>query len=245
MKTLIGINTLTVADQLAYTNHFQFAYRLGKESKDEFLIYHPRRQSIDMMRNTAAKIALEQECDYILFIDDDVLIPITPVNVYERLKKDNKDVIAGVTLIRGYPYHPMIFQWDNDEEDSTVVDYKEKADKDGLLACDAVGFSFCLIRVEILRDLDTPYFVTGINHTEDIYFCQKLREANEKATIFADTTIETAHIIGSGIISPVNLKARKEFDEAMSPEIVVHTPRDRPQDYLNEVQNSILQGKKK
>src|SRR5262245_19708245 len=108
-KILVGINNLTQVSQLAYANHCQFWYRLGKTlPQHEFGLCNPRRLSIDRMRNFAAKAVLELNFDYLCFIDDDVLLPWGAI---EKLLEADKDIIAGVTLIRGFPYHPMIFDF--------------------------------------------------------------------------------------------------------------------------------------
>ena len=109
-KILIGINNLTSVSQLAYANHCQFWFRLGRNlgADYQFGLCNPRRMSIDRMRNFAGKAAIELNFDYLLFIDDDVLLPF---NAVQRLIEADKDIIAGVTYIRGYPYHPMIFNF--------------------------------------------------------------------------------------------------------------------------------------
>lgn len=45
------------------------------------------------MRNMAAKVALECEADYLLFLDDDVLVP--PNNALKLLLECEADVAAG------------------------------------------------------------------------------------------------------------------------------------------------------
>ena len=198
---MVAVNNLTEVNQLAYANHCQMWYRFGKTMpQDEFVFCNPRRMSIDRMRNFAAKACLDYDSDYLLFLDDDVLVP--PSGALERLIKADKDVIAGVTLIRGYPYHPMIFNFmerliSNDGTKIHYVDdYMERADPEsGLLECDAVGFSFCLIKVSLLRKLQPPFFITGENHTEDVYFCNKARIEVPGTKIWVDTKVLTSHIL--------------------------------------------------
>lgn len=220
MKILIAINNLTSVSQLAYANHCQFWYRLGKNMPEhEFGLCNPRRMGIDRMRNFAGKAALQHDFDYLLFIDDDVLVPF---NAVKRLMDANKDIIAGVTPIRGYPYHPMIFdfigpQLAADGRVHYVDDYEERAVKfgqDGLLPCDAVGFSCCLIKTKVLRGLKPPYFITGENCTEDVWFCNKAKIERPGTEVWVDTKVKTAHILGDDIIEPDNLEHRKAFDEA-------------------------------
>lgn len=224
MKTLIGINTLTAVKRSAYANHMQFFYRLGKNHPEhDFGICNPDRMTIDHMRNFAAKAALELNFDYLMFVDDDVLLPF---NAWDKLQAANKDVIAGVTLIRGYPFHPMIFdfihpQFNSQDKCHYVDNYKERADENGLLECDAVGFSCCLIKVDVLRALwrknPMPFFITGENHTEDIFFCGRVKKELHDVKIWCDTTVETSHILGDSLIEPRNKESMKGFFEAMDP----------------------------
>src|ERR1700691_1836821 len=192
MKTFIGINTLTQLDQTIYANHMAFFYRLGKNRpNDIFILNTPRRMSIDRMRNLSAKMALESECDYLMFVDDDVVIP---VDLFDRLVAADKDIIAGWTIIRGYPFENMFFRYD-DKKNLTNVRGIER--KSGVIDVDAIGFSAALIKVDLLRKIPPPWFVTGPTNTEDIYFCIKARQYVPDATICVDTNCETAHIVGT------------------------------------------------
>jgi len=222
-KILIAVNTLTAVDQLAYLNHNQMWYRLGRSYPEhDFAICAPRRMSIDNMRNFAGKHAVESDFDYLLFLDDDVLTPVqVNPNWLRRMIDYDKDVVAGVTMIRGYPYHPMIFSFIKRQFNSLdthfIDNYKELANEAGFLQCDAIGFSLCLIKVAVLRKISKPFFITGVNHTEDVYFCNKMRSEIPGSQVWVDTRCETAHILGSDIIMPLNVEARKKFDEDENP----------------------------
>jgi hypothetical protein len=229
MKTLVAINNLTAIDQLAYANHIQFFFRLGvfkgkenvlnPEVPVEFALCNPRRMSIDRMRNEAAKIALDGDFDYLFFIDDDVLLPF---DAFHRLRNHDKDIIAGVTHIRGYPYHPMIFNFSDEayKSNSYVTDYAERADELGLLKCDAVGFSCCLINTRLLKRVSPPYFITSTHQTEDVFFCKRVRDFNSEQEIWVDVNVKTGHLLGNDIIAPENVKEWKEFDEKRYPHLL-------------------------
>ncbi len=223
MKVLIGINNLTVVDQMAYANHIQFFYNLGKLNGDkhEFLFCNPRRMSIDRMRNFCAKVCMEQEADYLMFIDDDVLVPKAAFNtLVDHLEKDRADIVSGVTLIRGYPYHPMIFDFGR-KENHFVDNYEELQDPEThLVKCDAVGFSTVMMKVSLLRQLTPPYFITGERHTEDVYFCQKAKRQVPEVKIFADASVVTGHLLNPEAIGPYNKKLRKVYDETENPELL-------------------------
>ena len=218
MKIVVGINTLTSIDQPVYSNHCQFWFRLGRSSSHDFILSHPRRMSIDNMRNMTAKIALEHNADYILFIDDDVLIPL---NTVDMLLASNADIAAGWTLIRGYPFKNMFFKF-VDEEKTQLENVKDEdlMERTGNFFCDAVGFSCTLIKVDLLRKIQVPYFVTGPYNTEDIYFCIKAVRAVPETKIVVNLDCKTSHNLGSEYIDPLNKKYYKEYYEKIYPEVL-------------------------
>ena len=228
MKITIGINTLTAIEQPVYANHIQFFFRLGRNfPEDQFLINTPRRMSIDRMRNMTAKAALEWESDYLMFIDDDVVIPI---DCLRRLIGCGADIAAGRTIIRGYPFHNMSFRYDG----QNLRNVRDDEMGDEILPVDAVGFSCALIRCSLLKKLPQPWFVTGTHNTEDIYFCVKARHFFPATTIVVDPLVKTAHALGTEYIDPGNKKAYTEyFLKAFPPE--PEPPADRGDAYFEKV----------
>lgn len=238
LKILVGVNTLSVLDQAVYANHCQFWFRLGRSYADvDFAFYTPRRASIDRMRNEAGKFAIQHEFDYLLFIDDDVMIPFDGL---AKLMKTDADIAAGWTIIRGYPFDNMFFKY-LDETNQTMKrwnDWTEKDLVDGLLPCDAVGFSFCLIKVDLLRKVPPPFFVTGPFNTEDIYFCIKARIQDPTVRIVVDPTVETQHLFGSEFIAPSNKVAYTKYLKEAYPGLCEDEDKGvtaRGDDYLAQV----------
>lgn len=234
MKIVIAVNTLTQVAQPSYVNHCQLWYRLGKTHPDwEFVFFAPQRMSIDRMRNDAANIALEWEADYLIFLDDDVLVPVDGV---EKLISTNFPVCSGVTLIRGYPYYPMLFDF-SDPKCHYLVDWKDKESNDcGGTNVDAVGFSFCAIQVNFLKQVSKPYFMTAPTHTEDVYFCMKATKELGAGNIGFRKDVVTSHILGLDTIEPGSRDARIAFDEAVNPDLKeAKRAVDRGEDYLHIV----------
>lgn len=217
MKTFVCINTLTDIEQMVYSNHIQFFYRLGKHyPNDTFILFAPRRMSIDRARNLAAKLALESGCDNLLFIDDDVIVPI---NMLDKLLAADKDIVAGWTIIRGYPFKNMFFKFDDAKRDLSPMEGVERSS--GVIDVDAVGFSTCLIKTELLKKIPAPWFVTGPTNTEDIYFCLKARQYVPDCTICVDTGIETCHLVGPEFVAPHNREDLMKFMESQDPSLLV------------------------
>jgi hypothetical protein len=221
MKIVVGVNTLTSVDQAVYSNHCQMWFRFGRKFPDAtFILNHPKRMNIDNMRNLTAKVALDQDADYILFIDDDVIVP--PMDVLESLLSCNADVAAGWTIIRGYPFKNMFFEW-TDETKVNLKNCEEPFiyDSDGNIPCAAVGFSCALIKVESLKLTQPPYFVTGPYNTEDIYYCMKLLNAKPDAKIVVNPLVKTSHGLGIEYIDPLNKEFYKNYVETLDPNLLV------------------------
>jgi hypothetical protein len=252
MKTLICVNTLTEIDSSVYAGHCNFWFRLGRKTTDEFFFYTPHRTSIDRARNTAAQMALEQECDFLMFIDDDVILH---VDTYQRLKDAAADIAMAHTVIRGYPFDNMAFkgEWEVTKAGSERIktltffnDWKDFLDTDGRYEADAVGCSCVLIKCELLKKLHKPYFVTSSSAgmTEDVYFCLKAKETLGKSNvrIIVDSTIATGHLMDKQIVTEANRDLLKQFAEAEH-EVVYGAPmskkeeeQDRGQMYLDLVE---------
>lgn len=211
-KILIGCNILTSIDGIAYPSHCQNWYNWGRYLTDyTFLFYSPRRSSIDNMRNTAARLAMESECEYLFFYDDDCLFP---VNTLKRLMSHDVSIVSGLTFIRAHPFEPMVFTYKGEDKDGNgILEYdKNVIDKTKLYSCHAVGFSCVLIKVDILKKMRPPFFVTGSFTTEDIYFCIRLQK-EQGITIFCDPSIEVTHIVDRYAVNRSNRKQIQKFEE--------------------------------
>ncbi len=222
-KTLVGTNTLESVHSFAYSSHIQFWSQTRKDyPKDDFLLYTPYRMSIDSMRNDAARVALEQNCDYLMFLDDDVLLQ---PRTYKVLRERNKDIIMALTFIRGWPFKVMCFKdfetinlangkirknlRTHDEWKDDLITEGEDA---GLVKTGAVGFSCVLIKMDVIKAMSPPYFVTGPGHTEDIYFCLRARaELQPEPEIWMDTTIPTGHLLTPDVVSLDTVDKLREF----------------------------------
>ena len=240
-RIVVGVNSLTSTTQAAYSNHCQMWYRFGKHYPNiDFCFVNPPRMSIDRMRNLAAEVALDIEATYLLFIDDDVLLPL-PFDFLDKLMKLNADIAAADVLIRGYPFPHMIFKWNKDKTGLTSL--LKIPRKKGPLTCGAVGFSCCLIKTSLLKKLSKPYFITGVSNTEDIYFCVKAQEEVPNVTIVADTSITCGHILWSEIIDENNKKNYIKYWEAQFGKPGINDSEFRGPKYLAEVKE-VLNGKK-
>lgn len=219
-RIMVGCNILTSIDSIAYPNHCMLWYQFGRHLKSyNFLFNSPRRTSIDNMRNSTIKGALDNECDFIFFYDDDVIIPMQALEKLLKLMYKNKNVAvaSGLTYVRKYPFPPMLFKTSGEGLES-YADFEKYVNKDGVLRKDlgAVGFSCVLIRTESLKDMRPPYCITGSRNTEDVYLCLRIQEHNPKATIVCDTKVITSHLCDKFWVDSENVNRLRKFEKIVN-----------------------------
>lgn len=233
MKIVFGVNVLDSVSSQVYLSHLAFMGAFKQKHPDsKVLIYTPERTGIDRMRNEAARIALQEECDYLMFVDDDVFIE---PNTFDSLASIDADVAMAETYVRGYPFNAM---WFVEKEGRFQHDNDCAPKESGFSFCDAVGFSCVLIKCSLLKKLTTPYFVTGPNFTEDVYFCVKAQRelGKENVKIAVDHRVPTGHTIAGQYVTKENVKLLRAFHKAQYGELL-NPPKDRGEEYLKEVEN--------
>lgn len=216
LKIVLGINSLTESQWPAYNSHLQLFYNIGKRYSDmDLILVNPSRVGIDRMRNLAVEVCLKQKADYLFFLDDDV---IPPPDALEQLIAADGDIVSGDVIIRGYPFDHMCFRWI--ESEKTMRALSSYDPKEGrFINVDAVGCSLTLIKRSLLEKIPSPYFITGTNHTEDVYFCLKARDHAPECSILVDTKLQCGHILWPEIISSFNKKNYKAYFEAQYPDV--------------------------
>jgi glycosyltransferase involved in cell wall biosynthesis len=202
------------------------AFALGRQTKHEIYLYTPQRVSIDRGRNEAAKIALDTECKYIWFLDDDMVINPGTLNSLIAAKRD---IVMAHSYIRGYPYKPMCFRWKNKEVDKQELEYFENDQDlydlaDDYEYCDvaAVGFTCTLVKVDILKKILPPFFITNPNGggTEDIYFCMRCHnEIKKPISVAVDLNCPTIHLGDREHITRSTVEHLRTYHEGIEPSL--------------------------
>lgn len=197
-KLLIAIPSFTgIINSMAVDGFMRLIGSVANlKEKFEVFTSMPQRTNIVTARNIIIEQAIEQDCDYILWLDDDMVIK-PDVNLVERLLSYDKDIIAPLFFSRAYPFIPMIFKrkmhggkfciYDN------IIDYPK-----GLLKVDGIGFGCVLTKVECFKKLDKPYFWANDIFGEDLFFCENA--TRNGIEIYCDSTIDVGHI-GEPVVS--------------------------------------------
>lgn len=162
------------------------------------LIVKPHGQSPAMNRNMAIDILLESGCDYILFLDDDVIVPR---NLFVQLVKHNKQIVSGLMLARAYPHKPLIFKH---SERNTLHEVYYPVVETGLVEVVNCGLGCCLIHKSIFEHLEKPYIRLGEvvkdHWCDDTGFFIRVKEAGYQ--IYCDLDAQVGHV-ASVCVTPI------------------------------------------
>lgn len=154
-----------------------------------------RRCVIDQARCKIAETAVQLGSDWLLFLDDDHILP--PDLVY-RLMSHGKDVVGALAFRRVAPFGPCVFSWQTNQEDGKlmVVDRPDLIRK-GLQRVDAIGFAAVLIKCDVFKRLGPPPWFKVDEVGEDLHFCDLCAQAG--IDVWCDTDLIVPHINDDGI----------------------------------------------
>jgi hypothetical protein len=241
-KICLHIQSLSTVNREMLASSIHLAFYIGRHSDHTLLLSTPMRGSIDRGRNEAAKIALASECDYLWFLDDDMVIA---PNTLESLISCQADIAMAHSYIRGYPYLPMSFMWEEGSGPDNLQGSKLRPVRDeelvsetGVVDVAAVGFTCALIRCELLKKLQPPYFLTSPNCTEDVHFCLKAHfEQPDPVWVVVDLRVPTVHLGNPEHICAGTVQGLREYHKRHIP--TEHKSADRGEDYLAMVERLI------
>lgn len=158
-------------------------------------------------RNKIAKMFLETDCKYLMFIDSDIRFHRSMIN---KLRSHDKGIVGGVYLKKKLPYEPVMNAYLGEE--------------DGLAIMREIGTGFMMIRRDVLgaframwpehdyindddeqKGVYHDWFKTGVYRgkdddvnkpgrylSEDYYFCQEAAQLGYKT--YLDRNILTQHV---------------------------------------------------
>lgn len=163
-------------------------------------------------RNRIAQIALDGNYDYVLMVDNDVVLPKDALaNLLDDEKlvclgyyahRDIDNIYRGRTCIcklydeKGVKY----FNYPLESEYTAEEFIKLKQEKQYKIQIHGGGMGCAFINTEVFRMLNYPWYdwvnYRGKNRgmlSEDLYFCEECRK--QKIKIFTDTRINCGHML--------------------------------------------------
>ncbi len=135
-------------------------------------------------RNYGIVQSLNNNCDFTLFIDDDMVFP--PETLKTLISRD-KDIIGGLYYIKHEPLMPVV-----ELEEGQFISLVEP------FRCKGTGAGLMLVKNPVLRKIAPPWFDTKVNEFgqtiigDSYWFCDKVRE--REFEIWNDPTLKIGHL---------------------------------------------------
>lgn len=150
---------------------------------------------IHQAREDFIEYALEEDFNYVLFLDSDMTFPS---DVIEQLIKHQVDVISGLYFMRILPHYPTAYIWKEEKGQFGFAPLNSFHYE--LMEIDACGCGCLLINLNIFKSgkIEKPYFAPIPSNSgktvlsEDLAFCKKLTDAGYK--IILNTNVRCGHV---------------------------------------------------
>ena len=150
-------------------------------------------------RNQAARFAVNEGYDYVLWIDSDMTFE---PDLMERMFNSigDKNFLTGLCFSRRPPFKPCIYKSIGTKEQGGMVEPFTEVmydyPRDQIVQIEAAGFACVLQKVEMLDVMlsvyGVPFFpIAGLG--EDLSFCYRAKQL--EYTMYADTSIKVGHIM--------------------------------------------------
>lgn len=180
------------------TSTFQSIYNM-RRGDNNVKFEHIRGYDCAAARNNIVKKFLESDCDYLMMVDHDVVLP---ENALLDLLEDDKEVVSGYYAHRSASYDGKTclcylghFNYDHQYMDEDILELKRLGTT--VFQIKGGGMGCILIKRSLLERMKFPYFKwveydNGGTLSEDLYFCEQCK--NMDVPIFADTRVSCGHI---------------------------------------------------
>lgn len=207
MKILIAVPTF----ENIYPDTFKAIYDLDVSGYDVEFEY-VRGYDVATARNRIAQMAIDKNVDYVLMVDNDVVIPGDALNNFLENPKDvclgyyahrdNDNIYRGRTCVcklqteTGSRWHnyPLESQYTAEE----LLDLRKKQKYKIKIHGGGMGCAF--IKTSVFEKIEYPWF-DWVNYkdeqrgmlSEDLYFCEQCKK--NSILIYTDTRISCGHML--------------------------------------------------
>ena len=191
-KIAVAIHSCGPVEPKAYVNHISVFSSWAK--KHHLVLLALDKAKVAEARNALTKMAIEQECTHILFIDTDHIVEDEMLDCL--MGNADADVVSGLVVRKS-------------DEDSQVGYIKKgnlycslQLPTDGMsYNVDVCAFGCTLIKLDVFKDIEEPYFKdVMVRHEDgnlrqkrsDIKFCDDVKALGK--TIRIDTRVVVGHL---------------------------------------------------
>lgn len=192
-SVLIGVPTLKEVNSRFFGSFMTaIAALLSDQSFKDWQIHFAVEHSnfTHSARNRLIKKALQVEADFLIMVDDDMILP---AYVFIGMLTRHLPFLALLAYRKYHPHAPVVGIKNQYGKYQPLTDCKNK----GLMEVDAVGFGCVCMATEALKKIDPPWCFPIGEEGEDYDLCEKLKSLGVPIIVDTDTT---AGHIGESII---------------------------------------------
>lgn len=180
MKIVILTPALRLSGIYFWIDLLKLLLHLIKTNHQVAFYFNESSAPLDIKRNLLAQQGLDENPDYLLWLDMDMRFG---PDIFDRLRKWDKQIVSGIYVDR---YGKIICKLKNQKE---IPIKRLKQEK--LIRIESTGFGCLLIKPEVFKRLKKPWFEWHIGRPEDLDWCIKVNEQDFK--IYADPTTFVGH----------------------------------------------------
>lgn len=192
IKILATVPVYDAVTPAPYISHLILSQESGKaEAAGKYslrwCVPGPKAKVV-IARNHASQLALSGGADYLLLIDDDMVLPHTMV---EKLLAHDVDIVSPLFFRSMPPIEPLCFDVDELGNTMPIMHYPKNAlfETPG-----GSGTGVMLIKRRVLEAMDVPIWKGTIDPTvgEDVFFCRRARALGFKS--WCDSSIKVSQM---------------------------------------------------
>lgn len=229
IKVMVSEPTLGWIHHQVYDNRKDFVMEIARyEAKSDYKFFtmNTGRLLISYARELICDQAISTNMDYLLFIDDDMIVPH---NLFEHLIQIDADIVAPLCTTRNFPFEPVVYRSEiSDQESDGSFKLKNTSvtdiERNKIVDAETVGFGVVLIKVDILKKIPKPWFFVNQAVGEDILFCIRARQHIPDFKIKINTGLIVGHM------GDPEIRTIKDYDRIKgTPEYETFLKQYRPQ----------------
>ncbi|MEK6957772.1 MAG: hypothetical protein AABW99_02240 [archaeon] len=205
-RVAIGLPIYKLVPSEFFKSFFVFSGYMQKNHSPAMIIID--NMYISMARQQTLNLFLESDCEYLFFLDSDMVFP---PNIFDLLKEKDEDIISALYFSRNDPENP-VFRIHKDGKVMKVIDYPENR----IFKVDSVGMGCCLIKRKVIEKMtednpgkflfDTPQIDKNNCMGEDVFFCNLATKSGFEVKV--DSSIIVGHV--GGVVTEIQHKAARE-----------------------------------
>jgi len=193
MRIGILIHGMETVGFECYRNHLMFLATVPREHKYSLITVNNTR--IVEARNCLVSLALEDNCDKLLFLDTDHILP---ANMLERLLGCDGDVVSGLICRRRPPFDQVGYLKPEGGDFQRVLIPLAS----GVYDVDCCAFGCTLVDRGVFDVISKPFF-RDEKYRSDMTFCLEARSKGKRVQINSD--VMCGHVIAErAVVYPWN-----------------------------------------